>query len=171
MEPRLFSPSYLFGLIAGFAVCICCVQCQSATDEVSTNTEVIEPDTTHFPTFFRDRASILNGRVKIRLEPHGSVRAEVFRDQEAQYEFILDREKQQHLLTRNIDRANIYIDSRLGLVIDDLAARKRYVLTPSGAVRCNPLKMKRLQKTNYQVVHVNGYGSTLMSNGHTGLDQ
>lgn len=81
-----------------------------------------------------DRATVvttLNGKVTIKLEPHGSIRAKVFQGQTLQYEFILDRETRQKLLTDNIDKANIYLVGKYGeeLVIDDLKTQKRFVLS------------------------------------------
>jgi hypothetical protein len=73
------------------------------------------------------------GKVLIKVEPFGSVKATVFQGQVPAYNFSVDREKPQSWLTGDIDDATIYLTSigenRDGLVIDDEQTHKRYVLS------------------------------------------
>jgi hypothetical protein len=110
-----------------------------------------------------DRAAVvttLNGKVTIKLEPHGSIRAKVFRGQTLQYEFILDRETQQKLLTHNIDRANIYLVGKHGeeLVIDDLKTQKRFVLSMFD----QKSKLKSIPSARTQPITIKGYSVSLI---------
>jgi len=79
----------------------------------------------------KDTPIINHGKVIVKLEPHGSVRAKVFQGQVPAYEFILDRERAQDLLTGDISQADVYLtgEHQDGLVIDDLQTKKRYVLS------------------------------------------
>ena len=110
-----------------------------------------------------DRSTVLqtlNGKVVIKLEPHGSVRAKVFQGQNLQYEFILDRESQQKLLTQNIDRANIYLLGEHGeeLVIDDLKTQKRYLLSMFDGTS----KLRSIPPARNQTITIKGYSASLM---------
>jgi hypothetical protein len=110
-----------------------------------------------------DRVEVLEtlgGKVEIKLEPHGSVRAKVFDSQRLQYEFILDRESQQHLLTQSISKANIYLVGKYKeeLVIDDLTTRKRYVLSIFNKTRA----IKNIPPARTQPIIVKGYSITLL---------
>lgn len=102
----------------------------------------------------------LQGKVIIKLEPHGSIRAKVFQGQALQYEFILDRESQQKLLTHNIDRANIYLVGKHGeeLVIDDLKTQKRFIL--SMVARESTFKNKPSART--RTILMKGYSVSLI---------
>jgi hypothetical protein len=110
-----------------------------------------------------DRAAVvttLNGKVTIKLEPHGTIRAKVFQGQTLQYEFILDREAQQKLLTHNIDRANIYLVGKHGeeLVIDDLKTQKRFVLSMFD----RESKFKSIPSARTQTITIKGYSVGLV---------
>lgn len=101
----------------------------------------------------------LNGKVIIKLEPHGSIRAKVFQGQTVQYEFILDRETQQKLLTHNIDRANIYLVCQHGqeLVIDDLKTKERFILSMFD----QKSKFKHIPSARTQPIVIKGYSVSL----------
>lgn len=117
---------------------------------------------------FREAASIdhatvvttLDGKVLIKLEPHGSIRAKVFQGQILQYEFILDRESQQKLLTSNIDKANIYLIGKYGeeLVIDDLKTQRRFVLSMFDQVS----KFKTIPFARTKPTVIKGYSISLV---------
>jgi hypothetical protein len=100
-----------------------------------------------------------HGKVVIKLEPHGSVRAKVFQGQIPVYEFILDREKQQNLLTSSIDNADVYLtgEYRDGLVIDDLQTRKRYVLSFYDIAD----RLKDIPTIQHETVFIKGYAMGL----------
>lgn len=100
-----------------------------------------------------------HGKVQIKLEPHGSVRATVFQGQIAVYEFILDREKQQNLLTSSIDEADVYLtgEFRDGLVIDDRQSQKRYVLSFYDIAD----RLKDIITIQHETVFVKGYAMSL----------
>lgn len=110
-----------------------------------------------------DRSNVvktLNGKVTIKLEPHGSIRAKVFQGQTLQYEFILDRETQQKLLTQTIDRANIYLVGKHGeeLIIDDLKTQKRYLLS----MLDNTIKRRNIPSSQGQIITIKGYSTSLL---------
>ncbi|AUD00991.1 hypothetical protein [Spirosoma pollinicola] len=110
-----------------------------------------------------DRSTVvqtLNGRVIIKLEPHGSVRARVFQGKNLQYEFILDRETQQELLTRNIDRANVYLvgEYEEELVIDDLKTQKRYLLS----IFDRKSRLRNIPPARSQTITIKGYSTSLI---------
>jgi len=110
-----------------------------------------------------DRSTVvqtLNGKVVVKLEPHGSVRARVFQGEKLQYEFILDRETQQKLLTQNIDRANVYLVGKHGeeLVIDDLKTQERFVLSMFD----QESKFKNIPSTRTQAIVIKGYSVSLI---------
>lgn len=110
-----------------------------------------------------DRSTVvqtLNGKVVVKLEPHGSVRARVFQGEKLQYEFILDRETQQKLLTQNIDRANVYLVGKHGeeLVIDDLKTQKRFVLSMFD----QESKFKNVPSARTQAIVIKGYSVSLI---------
>lgn len=102
----------------------------------------------------------LNGRVIIKLEPHGSVRAKVFQGKNLQYEFVLDRETRQDLLTRNIDRANVYLigEHEEELVIDDLKTQKRYLLS----IFDRKSRLRNIPPARSQTITIRGYSTSLM---------
>ena len=110
-----------------------------------------------------DRAAVvttLDGKVLIKLEAHGSIRAKVFQGQTLQYEFILDRESQQKLLNDNIDKANIYLVGQHGeeLVIDDLKTQKRFILSMFDRVS----KFKVIPSARTQPTVIKGYSVSLV---------
>lgn len=110
-----------------------------------------------------DRSTVmqtLNGKVVVKLEPHGSVRARVFQGKKLQYEFILDRETQQKLLTHNIDRANIYLIGKYGeeLVIDDLKTQKRFVLSMFD----QESKFRNIPSARTKPIVIKGYSVSLI---------
>ncbi|GAB2549104.1 hypothetical protein GCM10027085_44870 [Spirosoma aerophilum] len=107
-----------------------------------------------------DVLKTLGGKVEIKLEPHGSVRAKVFDGQRLQYEFILDRESQQNLLTQSISKANIYLVGKGGeeLVIDDLTTKKRYILS----IFKKTGNIKNIPPAQTQPIIVKGYSTSLM---------
>jgi len=110
-----------------------------------------------------DRSTVvqtLNGKVVVKLEPHGSVRASVFQGKKLQYEFILDRETQQKLLTQNIDRATVYLVGKHGeeLVIDDLRTQKRFVLSMFD----QESKFKNIPSARTQPIVIKGYSVSLI---------
>ncbi|MBC3788722.1 hypothetical protein [Spirosoma utsteinense] len=110
-----------------------------------------------------DRSTVvqtLNGKVMVKLEPHGSVRARVFQGKKLQYEFILDRETQQKLLTQNIDRANIYLVGEHGeeLIIDDLKTQKRFVLSMFD----QESKFKNIPSARTRPIVIKGYSVSLI---------
>lgn len=102
----------------------------------------------------------LHGKVRIRLEPHGSVRARVFQGQTLQYEFILDRETQQKLLTHTIEKANVYLVGKHGeeLVIDDLKTQKRFILSMFDRQRT----YKSIPAARTQPIVIKGYSISLL---------
>ena len=77
-----------------------------------------------------------------------------------QYEFILDRETQQKLLTQNIDRANVYLVGKHGeeLVIDDLKTQKRFVLSMFD----QESKLKNIPSARTQAIVIKGYSVSLI---------
>ncbi|WP_080237868.1 hypothetical protein [Spirosoma rigui] len=110
-----------------------------------------------------DRSTVvqtLNGKVVIKLEPHGSIRARVFQGRHLQYEFILDRETQQKLLTQTIDRANVYLAGEHGaeLIIDDLKTQKRYLLS----IFDRGSKFKNIPPARSKVIILEGYSTSLI---------
>ncbi|MFD2574046.1 hypothetical protein ACFSUS_25645 [Spirosoma soli] len=100
-----------------------------------------------------------HGKVVIKLEPHGSIRAKVFQGQIPVYEFILDREKQQNLLTNTIDNADVYLtgEHRDGLVIDDLQSRTRYVLSFYDVAN----RLKDIPTSQPKTIFIKGYAMGL----------
>lgn len=102
----------------------------------------------------------LNGKVIIKLEPHGSIRAKVFQGKTLQYEFILDRETPQKVLTQRIDSANIYLVGKYGeeLVIDDLIKQKRYVLS----IFDRTTKRRTIPSARSQTITIKGYSTSLL---------
>lgn len=110
-----------------------------------------------------DRAAVvetLNGKVTIKLEPHGSIRASVFQGQTLKYEFILDRETPQRLLTQTVDRANVYLIGKHGeeLVIDDLKTHKRYLLSAFDRTSIP----KDIPSARSQTIVIKGYSISLL---------
>lgn len=115
-----------------------------------------------------NRISSLSGSVRIRLEPHGSVRATVYAEGEEQFEYILDREKPQKLLTTNISKADVHLlrleehpSFIVGVAIDDLTTGQRYVLDP-GQGRCHWVRkeMKQLPAAAKKTVVIGGYAAS-----------
>ncbi|UFH56450.1 hypothetical protein [Spirosoma sp. KNUC1025] len=137
-------------------------QCQPATDEISAEAQkhlldqfqqLANPESLDYKT------AIKNAKVSIKFEPHGSIRAIVYVNDLPQYEYILDREKPQNILTKSIARANVYIikNEKIneGLLIDDLVANRRYVLYNCYSPRI--AQAKYLDRT----VFIQGYSGSL----------
>jgi hypothetical protein len=111
-----------------------------------------------------NRNLIVNhGKVVIKLEPHGSIRAKVIQGKILVYEFILDREKQQDLLTSTVDNADVYLTGKYrdGLVIDDLQNRKRYVLSLYDIAN----RLKDIPTYQPTTVFIRGYAAGLAPYG------
>lgn len=102
-----------------------------------------------------------NGKVLIKVEPFGSIRATVFQGQVPAYNFSVDREKPQSWLTKDIDDATIYLtgigENRDGLVIDDEQTHKRYVL----AFYDVSDRLKNLPSAKGQTIFIKGYSTGL----------
>lgn len=120
-----------------------------------------------------DDISQLSGSVRIRLEPHGSVRATVYAKGQQQFEYILDRETPQELLTENVEKAAICVLRLkntcfiIGLAIDDLATGKRYVLDPDQ--NCCGWARQQAEKlpitTTRKPIFINGYAGSITQSG------
>ncbi len=116
-----------------------------------------------------DDISSLSGSVRIRLEPHGSIRATVYAKGQEQFEYILDREKPQHLLIKSIEKADVHLlrlketeDMVVGMAIDDLATGNRYVFDP-GQQSCPWARQatKEISSITSKTMIINGYGGSI----------
>ncbi|RIV21526.1 hypothetical protein DYU11_19175 [Fibrisoma montanum] len=138
------------------------MQCQSNTDELSASAPP-----TSFPDSLFEPPTEIRGRVAIKMEPHGSIRAKVFQGDRYFYEYILDRERQQNILVRDINNAAVYLQNE-HLIIDDLAIRHRYVLT----FKDNSVQkfLTRLPTGPKKTFIIRGYGSSLTHSRPLGLD-
>ncbi|WP_040005516.1 hypothetical protein [Fibrisoma limi] len=137
-------------------------QCQSDSEELSASTP---PES--LPDSLVEPPRQMRGRVAIKLEPHGSIRAKVFQGERYFYEYILDRERQQHILTRGIDNAAIYLLNE-HLIIDDLALKHRYVLT----FEDNTVQkfLDELPTGPKKTFIIRGYSSSLTHSNPLGMD-
>lgn len=104
---------------------------------------------------------INQGKVLIKREPFGSIRATVFQGQIPAYAFSLDREMTQNFLTGDLEDATTYLTSvgefQDGLVIDDQQTGKRYVLSYYNISS----RLKDLPSPKGQTVFIKGYSTGL----------
>ncbi|RAJ99909.1 hypothetical protein LX87_01606 [Larkinella arboricola] len=171
MKPtkKTFRKSSLLSRAVALMTLLTMMQCQS-TSEVLEEPEGWPKD--GFPKWNTyqplDQLSSLSGSVRIRLEPHGSIRAKVYSKGAEQFEYILDREKPQQLLTKNIRKADVHLlrineDRRfiVGIAIDDLETGQRYVLDP-GQRSCPWAReqTKQLPDLAKKTVVIDGYGGS-----------
>lgn len=137
-------------------------QCQFDSEDLSASTPPAS-----LPDSLVEPPRQMRGRVAIKLEPHGSIRAKVFQGERYFYEYILDRERQQHILTRDINNAAVYLRNE-HLIIDDLSLKHRYVLTfEDTAIQTLSSQLPTGPKKTFII---RGYSSSLSHSKPLGLD-
>jgi hypothetical protein len=140
--------------------------CQNIPETFKIHRNEFTGSTDEFPKRNRfiplEQINQLTGSVSIRKEGN-TIRAGVFADGQQQFEFVQLRDKPQYFLSKPVDNAKVTLLRNtdyhiMGVVIDDLANKKRYIMANNNTLAIS--QAKKIPTTSKFVYFIDGYGSS-----------